>query len=592
MSDRLGIERSLKQAEQRVGQPLYEKYRVLKDRLFSQEYAHWATAFPGGNDHGPGHIERVLEKLDQLIDGNGPGKNLLRPYELFLSMMSVLYHDIGLLRGRTGHADASSVLLQKEHNDYLLDPSDREIVSAAVVSHSSNKDINAETSRFANEEMIGGQIVRPRLIAALVRLADELDEDFRRADPILQGRLQLPEDSNFFWEFCQRVKGIRPDLNSHIINIDISFLDEDAGRSVLINGRRRPFVSAFSDKLAKINSERVLVNAFLPDALRYNYLKLSVKPLAGHAAWKHPRDFIFGEYTGGIDFVSAFPELLLEPANDWLNRAVKYMREGSLEKAVHVFEQLGEISHELPWRTQFRYFYESACLYSLKAGLVEAPSGRDELLETSLINLRQCIRILLDETWRADGENPYNSVFRMSRDSDLYCLLQFHRAEILRQLPPEMQSAVSQDLPKQLPGKSFGCFPAHTPVSTPTGEVMIEDIEEGDQVVSIDFSGSPPCRIVAQVIQVHTLREPRCVVINGRHVLTPSQPVYLSEGEFVAAGELAPDMSIMTSGLEPEVIRGVSVIDGYFEVYTLTTDHPSHNYLAGGIVCQNGVKWG
>jgi hypothetical protein len=74
--------------------------------------------------------------------------------------------------------------------------------------------------------------------------------------------------------------------------------------------------------------------------------------------------------------------------------------------------------------------------------------------------------------------------------------------------------------------------------------------------------------------------------------LTPSQPVYLSEGEFVAAGELAPDMSIMTSGLEPEVIRGVSVIDGYFEVYTLTTDHPSHNYLAGGIVCQNGVKWG
>jgi hypothetical protein len=44
-----------------------------------------------------------------------------------------------------------------------------------------------------------------------------LDEDFRRADPTLQGRLNVPEESRFFWEFSQRISGIKPDVISHNI---------------------------------------------------------------------------------------------------------------------------------------------------------------------------------------------------------------------------------------------------------------------------------------------------------------------------------------------------------------------------------------
>ena len=144
------LEQSLKQAEKKVGKPLCARYQVLKERLFTQEYAHWATAFPGGNDHGPGHIERVLEKLDQLIDGNTARRAPLRPYELFLAMLSILYHDIGILRGRAGHADTSGLLVGDERNDYLIDVRDRDIISAAVVSHSSSKDIADETAGFAD----------------------------------------------------------------------------------------------------------------------------------------------------------------------------------------------------------------------------------------------------------------------------------------------------------------------------------------------------------------------------------------------------------------------------------------------------------
>jgi hypothetical protein len=592
VSDRFGIERSLKQAEGRVGQPLYAKYQVLKDRLFTQEYSHWAAAFPGGNDHGPGHIERVLEKLDQLLDGNAHGKNLVRPYELFLCMMSILYHDIGLLRGRADHADISSLFVEEEHNDYLVDPADRDIISAAVVSHSSSKDIREELARFAIEELIGGHSIRPHLIAALVRLADELDEDFRRADPIVQRRLTLPADSKFFWEFCQRVRGIRPDRNSHIINMDIAFTEGDVGRSVVIGGRRRAFVSAFGDKLAKINSERMLVNHFLPNSIRYHYVKLSVKPPPKHGAWKYPRDFIFGDYTSSLDFVTAVPELLVEPAGGWLLEAVRHMRAGRLGQAGASLARLRDVLQDLPWRLQLRYFYDSACLQSLKAELAESEGQRNELLKDCMDQLLQWLRILLDQTWRPDGEDPYNGIFRMSRDSDLHCLLALRRAEIVRHLPEALQDAVSEQPPKSLPGVSFGCSPRGTLVATPDGVAQIEHIREGDRVLSVDFGCTPPGHVQVKVLQVHTLREASCMCINGRHVLTPSQPVCVPGGRFVPAQALDLGSSLVTSSLEFEKIRTISTLQEYFEVYTLTTDHPSHNYLAGGIIYHNSSKWG
>jgi hypothetical protein len=582
------IERSLKRAEREVGKPLCAKYQVLKDRLFTEEYAHWATAFPGGNDHGPGHIERVLEKFDQLIDGNPAGRASLRPYELFLTMLSILYHDIGMLRGRAGHADTSGLLVGEERNDYLIDARDRDVISAAVVSHSSSKDIAEQTAGFADEQLIGSQTVRPRLIAALVRLADELDEDFRRADPELQRRLNVPEESRFFWEFCQHINGIKPDLVTHIINIDARFTAEDVGRNVTVNGRLMPFIVAFGEKLAKINRERITANFFLPESLRYQYLKLSVRPLPGRQEWKYPREFTFGEYTSGSEFTAAFPEFLAEPANDWLVDTLRVLRAGQLDQATMTLKRIGEVAEYLPYRLRLDYFYGSACLASLKADLAPSRGGdRAQLLQSGLDHLLRWLDLLLHGVTQADRMDPYNEIYKMGSDSDLHFLLSKHRKTILRQLPKELRLAVPDQLPLRNPdGISVGCVLKGSRVSTPGGPVPIENIRENDTILSVDL-GPCPAIIRTSVVRVHTLREARCIRLDDRRLLTPSQPVCGPGGRFIAAGELAAGSSVLTSGLDYEPIRSPRVIDGYFEVYTLTTDHPSHNFIAEGLVCHN-----
>ena len=60
----LKIEKKL----QRRSKDLYALYSELKRKMLNHEYLFTMHAFPGGNDHGPNHIRRVLGYVDKLLD--------------------------------------------------------------------------------------------------------------------------------------------------------------------------------------------------------------------------------------------------------------------------------------------------------------------------------------------------------------------------------------------------------------------------------------------------------------------------------------------------------------------------------------------
>ena len=223
------IENELAQAGRQVSKPFYEAYFLLKNRLTQNGYAFTMSRFEGGNDHGPPHVMRVVEHLDSILGDNPVGRGILTPLELFLTMIAALYHDTGLLRGREEHAKSSADLLARDQNSYIFQPYEKDIVSAAIAAHSSSTSIDAPCAQFSDTEIIGNDRVRPRVVAALVRLADELDEDYRRADPNVAYGLDLPVKSRPFWLFCQRILGIRPDPQKKEILFNIKFDSDDAG---------------------------------------------------------------------------------------------------------------------------------------------------------------------------------------------------------------------------------------------------------------------------------------------------------------------------------------------------------------------------
>jgi hypothetical protein len=157
----LAIERALKRQSSVDGPSFYHRYRVFRERVLDNEYCRTMAGFPGGNDHGPKHIIRVMANLDGLLGGRP--RALLTEYELFLAMMGVLYHDVGILRGREGHAATSAKLLTEEKASFILDETDTTFVSAIVLSHSGSVTIE----KGPRDQHVRGHDIRPRLVAAL-----------------------------------------------------------------------------------------------------------------------------------------------------------------------------------------------------------------------------------------------------------------------------------------------------------------------------------------------------------------------------------------------------------------------------------------
>ena len=269
----LAIEKALKKQSDVPGHAFYSRYEVLRERVLSVEYAMTMAGFPGGNDHGPEHIRRVLSNLNDLLKPL-PLRHLSQ-YELFLSMMAVLYHDIGILRGRDGHAAMSAELLSKDKEPLIFDEIDREFISSIVLSHSSSVDITA----CPEDQSLKGYNVRPRQLAALVRLADELDEDIRRGDPALREKLDLPQASEFYWDFNSRIRGVNIDHTRREIVFNVSFLPADATSAGLSEGDS--FVNLFFRKIVKINNERVYCNRFLQPSLKMLQIRVTLQPIQG-----------------------------------------------------------------------------------------------------------------------------------------------------------------------------------------------------------------------------------------------------------------------------------------------------------------------
>jgi len=569
----LGIEKALEGA----GGSFINRYRLMRDRLLNVEYEHWAAGFPAGNNHGRGHILRVLENLNNLL-GDKPLDHL-EPYELFLAMMAILYHDVGLLQQRKGHEEISKELLEADTNDaYIIKTIDKQIIMAAVVSHSSSQDIDKQCTGFLQEQIVGENKARPRVVAALVRLADELDEDYRRADPILQSKLNLPADSAFFWLFCQRVEGVRPKLVAKRIDFNLAFQTQDTVRyGPVPGGRIRHFVAFFAEKLAKINQERVYVNRFLPPDLQYGIVHVDVKPLPGQTGWIAPRTFVFNDQTPSGMFLLSFPELLAVPSRKVLQRILELIGEKKLDEASQELDRIASVKDDLPIDVQMAISYEYACIQSLKAASLPAGSPEREAAQNAAVkSLLDWYQRGRDGGWESTGRTASAEIHRMATDGDLSFVVQNRKQELKAVIP-------AAHWPSR--GSGGGCVPLGTRIDTPDGACPVENLRSGDAILSLRL-GPAPESVPAKVQAVATSRTSRCIRLNRSWLATAGQRIRSSDG-WVRVGSLKTgDRVFDGQGALVDVVN-VEVIEGYFETFDLTIDDPCHNYVADGLLCHN-----
>ena len=144
-------------------------------------------------------------------------------------------------------------------------------------------------------------------------------------------------------------------------------------------------------------------------------------------------------------------------------------------------------------------------------------------------------------------------------------------------------------------GASFGfspCFSVSTPILTPRGEVLIEDIQVGDEVLAFDgFNELTPCKVVN--LQRKTTNQWIELSYNDTVIkATANHRMFTPSGEFITLDSLIGDKTQGSIGLVAHNANSVAVD---FKVITLETPENTYNfevetlhtYIAGGLRVHN-----
>lgn len=154
-------------------------------------------------DHGPDHVQMVMKRALQII-GEKRIK-ILTGYEIFILLLAIHFHDLGNIYGREEHEQKISDVMEKMGEALPLNSIDSEFVRDIAMAHGGYADAlktDKDTIHIIKPiEYRDEVLIRPSALAAILRFADELSEDFSRADKV--SKIEIPKENEIYHAYSR-----------------------------------------------------------------------------------------------------------------------------------------------------------------------------------------------------------------------------------------------------------------------------------------------------------------------------------------------------------------------------------------------------
>lgn len=249
----------------------YERYKSLLNSLRSNVYPHINAGLaslsksPGlYTDHGERHFDEVVRYAGLLLEGN---EDKIEPYELYILLCAIRIHDAGNIDGREEHEKRTQNILKQYGGDINTNSMEVRLISQIAQSHGGYIEGTKDKDTIGSLQEtpgVGPQVVRARLIAAIVRFADEICEHSARAsNHNLKAGNVIPTSYLFqlYAQSIQTARIIKKDklfCISFYLNIDF-FKD----KYPVPDRPDKYFIDDVLDRIEKLNTERLYCNRFL-----------------------------------------------------------------------------------------------------------------------------------------------------------------------------------------------------------------------------------------------------------------------------------------------------------------------------------------
>jgi len=302
-------------------------YYSQKLTLFNHIYAHIETMLPNFTDHSSGHINRIMKIYEKMLRNNilyldqsrdyemfSPQKEeIFNFYEVYLLLCATIWHDVGNIIARENHEKRIEQVVEKLKLFFV----DDDIKKYALAIAEAHRGENSIARNIPYDVDYNGEEMNLRFLAAVLKLADELEEGEVRVDKTYYEarKADIAEDQKLHWNISRCIKRIDPKPNDQTIEIRAQLEDENACfKKYLkkIGNVEKPvaFIDELIYRIDKINETRKYYMQFITKTIHFNRIDFKLK-----IGQKSPRcNLTFDDTNGYHAFWKLYPHL--SPANE------------------------------------------------------------------------------------------------------------------------------------------------------------------------------------------------------------------------------------------------------------------------------------
>lgn len=232
-------------------------YKYLEENIYPNVVV-GASARDGTmlTNHSKEHVETVIQRISLLL---GDAINRITGYEAFILLVAACLHDIGNIMGRSDHERHMVELANGCQEFKTLDGPTKHYIFEVAMAHGGRniKGGKDTLSLVTKEEKAGGIIARPRAMAALLRFADELSDDFGRANFAMMNMGLMPPESNIYHLYSSCVQTPNVQGSQIFLKYDLTALQTQRLYDKIVDGqKRRVFLyDEIKERLAKCYGE-------------------------------------------------------------------------------------------------------------------------------------------------------------------------------------------------------------------------------------------------------------------------------------------------------------------------------------------------
>lgn len=248
--------------------------------------------------HDQNHFDEVVKYAGELLrckDHNVKDFNLLSAYELFVLLVAIRIHDVGNMYGRESHERRTLQILIQMGELAGSDVNEKRFIADIARAHG-GKAPNGSKDTIGHLPSIvpyGNLAVRARVVAAVVRFADEICESRTRAANILLNNGALKGKNEVFHKYAASISSVRvcppegvrlSNQNNHggqvEVNLEFNLNKQDCyrkwGKTQDGNYIEVFLIEEISNRLDKMFRERQYCNKFMREICDVVHIKATV----------------------------------------------------------------------------------------------------------------------------------------------------------------------------------------------------------------------------------------------------------------------------------------------------------------------------